>query len=173
MRTISQLLLTFLLNACWQIALITAVAAICARLLRGTTARYRHLLWVSALAFSLGLPVFTCSHLSGGVFFSELPRTMVQRANEDFAPLPQLIPDTQAPLPTAAPRSLKDAVPFIPINKNVAVVVVVLFLLFLCYRSGKLFMAWRRARSLKRSAYLIELPEHVRTTVTECQTVLG
>ena len=34
-------------------------------------------------------------------------------------------------------------------------------------------MAWRRARCLKRSAYPIELPEHVRTAVTECQTVLG
>src|SRR5262245_29339276 len=175
MRTISQLLLTFLLNACWQIALITTVAALCGRLLRGTTARYRHLLWVSALAFSLGLPVLTCSHLSGVAIFSEPPRTVVQRANEDFAPAPppQLIPDTQSPLPTASPNPLKEAVPFIPINKNVAVVVVVLFLLFLCYRSGKLFKAWRRARSLKRSSYLIALPDHVRTTVTECQKVLG
>src|SRR5215510_6105343 len=119
--------------------MITAIAALCARLLRGTTARYRHLLWVSALAFSLGLPVLTCSRLSGGAFFSEPPRTMVQRANEDFAPLPQLIPDTQAPLPIAAPTLLREAVPFIPINKNVAVGVVVLFLLLLCYRSGKLF----------------------------------
>ena len=60
MRTISELLLTFLLNACWLIALVTAVAALCARLLRGTTARYQHLLWVIALAFSFGLPVLTC-----------------------------------------------------------------------------------------------------------------
>ena len=44
MLTISQPLLTFLLNACWQIALITAVAALCSWLLRGTTARCQHLL---------------------------------------------------------------------------------------------------------------------------------
>lgn len=173
MRTISQLLLTFLLNACWQIALITAVAALCAWLLRGTTARYKHMLWVTTLAFSFGLPVLTCSHLIGGAFFSEPPQATVQPTSGAFAPAPQLIPDTQASLLTAPPAALKEAAPFILINRNVAAVVVVLYLLFLCYRSGRLFMAWRRARSLKRSDCLIELPEHVRTTVSECQTVLG
>jgi beta-lactamase regulating signal transducer with metallopeptidase domain/uncharacterized membrane protein YkoI len=175
MRTISQLLLTFLLNACWQIALVTAVAALCARLLRWASARYQHLFWVIALAFSFGLPVLTCSHLLGGAFFSEPPPKTVRPAGEAFAPAPQLIPDTQASLPTTPPAALKETAPFtlFNFNRNVAAVVVVLYLLFLCYRSGKLFMAWRRARSLKRSACLIELPEHVRTTVTECQTVLG
>src|SRR5215813_2787100 len=173
MRTISQLLLTFLLNACWQIALVTAVAALCARLLRRTSARYQHLFWVTALAFSFSLPVITSAPLLVDAFFSEPPRATVQPAGGAFAPAPQLIPDTQASLPTAPPAALKEAVPFILINRNVAAVVVALYLLLLCYRGGKLSMAWRRARSLKRSAYPIELPEHVRTTVTECQTVLG
>jgi len=173
MRTISQLLLTFLLNACWQIALVTAVAALCARLLRWASARHQHLFWVTALAFSFSLPVMTSAPLLVGAFFSEPPRATVQPAGVAFAPAPQLIPDTQASLPTAPPAALKEAAPFIPINRNVAAVVVALYLLFLCYRGGKLSMAWRRARSLKRSAYPIELPEHVRTIVTECQTVLG
>jgi beta-lactamase regulating signal transducer with metallopeptidase domain/uncharacterized membrane protein YkoI len=173
MRTISQLLLTFLLNACWQIALVTAAAALCARLLRWTSARYQHLFWVTALAFSFSLPVMTSAPLLVGAFFSEPPRATVQPASGAFAPAPQLIPDTQASLPTAPPTALKEAAPFILISRNVAAVVVALYLLFLCYRGGKLSMAWRRARSLKRSAYPIELPEHVRTTVTECQTILG
>jgi beta-lactamase regulating signal transducer with metallopeptidase domain/uncharacterized membrane protein YkoI len=173
MRTISQLLLTILLNACWQIALVTAVAALCARLLRWTSARYQHLFWVTALAFSFSLPVMTSAPLLVGAFFSEPPRATVQPSGGAFAPASQLIPDTQEALPTAPPAALKEAAPFILINRNVAAVVVVLYLLFLCYRGGKLSMAWRRARSLKRSAYPIELPEHVRTTVSECQTVLG
>jgi len=173
MRTISQPLLTFLLNACWQIALITAVAAFCAWLLRGTTARCQHLLWVTALAFSFGLPVMTCAPLLGGEIFSEPPRTTIQPSDEALAPATQLVTDMQASLPTAPPAALEETAPFILINRNVAAVIVVLYLLFLCYRSGKLFMAWRRARSLKRSAYRIELPEHVRATVSECQSVLG
>ena len=52
MRVISQLLLTFLLNACWQIAFVAAAVALCGRLLRHTAIRYRHLLWVSALVLS-------------------------------------------------------------------------------------------------------------------------
>ena len=172
MRIISELLLTFLFNACWQVTLVTAVAALCARLLRGTTARYQHLLWVIALALSFALPVMTSAPLLVGAFFSEPPRARVQPASGAFAPAPQLIPDTQASLPTAPPAALKETAPFILFNRNVAAVVIILYLLFLCYRSGKLFMAWRWARSLKLGAYLIELPEHVQTTVTECQTVL-
>jgi beta-lactamase regulating signal transducer with metallopeptidase domain/uncharacterized membrane protein YkoI len=173
MGTISQPLLTFLLNACWQIALIAAVAALCSWLLRGTTARIQHLLWVTALTFSFGLPVLTCAPLFGGAFFSEPPRTTVQPAGGAFSQPPQLIPDTQSSLPTALPAALEETAPLILINRNVAAVIVALYLLFLCYRSGKLFMAWRRARSLKRGACLIELPEHVRATVSECQSVLG
>src|SRR5215813_618760 len=146
MRTISQLLLTFLLNACWQIALVTAVAALCARLLRRTSARYQHLLWVTALAFSFSLPVMTSAPLLVGAFFSEPPRTIVQPAGGVFVPTPQLTLDTQEPLP----KALKEATPFILINRNVAVSVLLLYLLLLYFRIGKLFIAWRRARSLKR-----------------------
>jgi beta-lactamase regulating signal transducer with metallopeptidase domain len=173
MRTISELLLTFLLNACWQIALVTAVAALCARLLRGTTARYRHLLWVIALAFSFGLPVLTCLPLSGGVNSPEPPRNIVQPDGGGFAPAPQLIQDTQEAPTSSMPPTLNEAVPFIPINTKVAVVILILYLLFLGYRSVELFMAWRKARSLKRSACWIDLPEPVRTTVRESQTALG
>jgi beta-lactamase regulating signal transducer with metallopeptidase domain/uncharacterized membrane protein YkoI len=173
MRTISQLLLTFLLNACWQIALITAIAALCDRLLRGTTARYQHLLWVVALAFSIGLPVLTCLPLSGGSSSSEPPRTIVQPADGGFVPAPQLISDMAPSAPSATPTTPIEAAPFILINRNVAAFVIVLYLLILCYRSGKLFMAWRRAGILKRSACLIDLPEPVRTAIRECQTALG
>ena len=42
MRISSQLLLNFLLNAAWQIALIAALASFGAWLLRSSAARYRH-----------------------------------------------------------------------------------------------------------------------------------
>jgi beta-lactamase regulating signal transducer with metallopeptidase domain/uncharacterized membrane protein YkoI len=173
MRTISELLLTFLFNGCWQIALVTGVAVLCARLLRGTTARYQHLLWVIALVFSFGLPVLTCLPLSGGVNTSEPPRTIIQPGAGGFVPAPQLIQDTQEAAMKAPPPTLNEAVPFIPVNRKMAAVVLILYLLFLGYRSGKLWMAWRRVRSLKRSACLIDFPESVRTTVRESQTALG
>jgi len=57
MRVGAQLVLTFLLNASWQIALIVAFAAACDWLLRGTAARYRHGLWVAALGMAFVLPL--------------------------------------------------------------------------------------------------------------------
>src|SRR5687768_728564 len=65
MRTPTQLLLTFLLNAAWQIAAVTAFAAVGAWLLRGTSARCRHTLWVAALILSLGLPLMSAVRLLG------------------------------------------------------------------------------------------------------------
>ena len=48
MRISSQLLLTFLLNAIWQIALIAALASLGVRLLRKSSMRYQH--WIFGLA---------------------------------------------------------------------------------------------------------------------------
>src|SRR5215510_12359974 len=57
----SQLLLTFLLNACWQIALIALLASFASWLLRNSGARYQHWLWVSALCLAFLVPAFTSS----------------------------------------------------------------------------------------------------------------
>ena len=51
MKTSSQLLLTFLLNAVWQIALIAALASFGVWLLRKSTMRYQHWLWVARTLF--------------------------------------------------------------------------------------------------------------------------
>ena len=59
MKLSSQLLLTFLLNACWQILLITTFASIGSWLLRNSFARYRHLVWSTALCLAFCVPAFT------------------------------------------------------------------------------------------------------------------
>jgi hypothetical protein len=53
----SQLLITFLINSMWQIPLVAAIAALCARLVRHTPSAYRHFVWVAALGLCLGLPL--------------------------------------------------------------------------------------------------------------------
>src|SRR5438105_7964921 len=64
MRVIAQLVLTFLLNASWQIALLVAFATLCDWLLRGLVARYRHSLWVITLVSCLVLPLLSCAPLT-------------------------------------------------------------------------------------------------------------
>src|SRR5690349_15419710 len=57
----SQLLLTFLLNACWQILLITTFASLGSWLLRNSFARYRHCVWATAICVAFFVPAFTSS----------------------------------------------------------------------------------------------------------------
>ena len=62
METLSSYLLTFLLNALWQIPLIACVAALAAWLLRHGPANHRHAVWVLALIASAALPIVsTCT----------------------------------------------------------------------------------------------------------------
>src|SRR6266852_1866773 len=75
MRIVSQLLLTLLLNATWQIALVAAVGAFCSWLLRSTAARYRHRLWVAALGLCFGLAALTGANLFPAGYFSRLVPT--------------------------------------------------------------------------------------------------
>src|SRR5262245_3910192 len=171
MSELNQLLLTFLLNACWQIALVAMAAALCGWLLRGTAARYRHLLWVIALVSSFCLPLLASSSLLDGKS-SDQARAQVttQRANADSLSATQLIPSE---IQAARPAPQQQANSFVPIGRDMAALVVVFYLLLLGYRSGKLFVAWRRTRAIAGSAYLVDLPASVQTVISECQAALG
>jgi beta-lactamase regulating signal transducer with metallopeptidase domain/biotin carboxyl carrier protein/uncharacterized membrane protein YkoI len=164
MERISQALLTCLLNACWQIAIITSIAAFCAWLLRETSARYRHLLWVAALALCFCLPVLTSYRGSRGsspnVQFE--PQNTVQEA---------VLSSTQIPLDISP--SPKETGSFVPVSRNLATGLVAIYLLFLGYRGVSLFKAWRLTRAIAASVSRIKLPEHFRTIIERCQNALG
>jgi len=57
MDAISHLLVTYSLNALWQVPLILAAAALCARLMRRAPAAFRHRVWLAALVLSALLPL--------------------------------------------------------------------------------------------------------------------
>ena len=61
MNETSELILNFVLNACWQIAAIFAVAALGSRLLTNAQASYRHTLWIVALVACLVVPLLTAT----------------------------------------------------------------------------------------------------------------
>ena len=57
METINRDLLTFLMNAAWQVTMAVAVAAGVCWLLRKGPASHRHAVWVAALVASVLLPL--------------------------------------------------------------------------------------------------------------------
>src|SRR5678816_4048495 len=86
MRLSSQLLLTFLLNALWQIALIALVASLGSRLLRNSVARYRHWVWATALCLAFFVPAFTSSRtLLDNVTQTNNPVTFERQSIAPFA----------------------------------------------------------------------------------------
>jgi beta-lactamase regulating signal transducer with metallopeptidase domain/uncharacterized membrane protein YkoI len=176
MERSSQLLLTFLLNACWQVALIAAVAAFCDWLLRQAAARHRHWLWVTALVLSFGLPALTTSHLLSGTDSAGLRRPQVASQQATIAPTPfrqEKALDETMPLPAPLPIPPIRMGRFIPINRGLAAALVALYFLFLCYRGLRLFGAWRKTRAMRRSAYAVDPLEPLQTTIRRCQKALG
>jgi len=166
MERSSQLLLTCLLNACWQIALVTAVAALCSWLLRETAARYRHLIWVAALALCICLPVLTGLQISRGAGLEIQPE-------EQIAVEPAVLASTQIRLESPGPISPKKTNSLIPVSRNLAIGLLAFYSLFLCYRAARLLNAWRLTRVLARSVSTIELPAHARAIIERCKTALG
>lgn len=178
MRVTAQLLLTFLLNASWQIALVVAVAAACDWLLRGTAARYRHMLWVAALGLALVLPMLGPARelktwlgsSSQPVEIAPAPVFTTRVYSPDLDSV-EPITTTTAPAAVTARRSFLSA--GIHLNRRVAMILLALYGLFLLFRAGQLVRAWRRTQAIVRTAYACEFSGSVKAIIANCQAVIG
>jgi TonB family protein len=163
MKTTSEFLLTFLLNAFWQIALIAAAAAIGDWLLRRTLVRYRHFLWVAALLLSLLLPLVSAVRSGQSSAPAALPQPQI-------ALTPIAIPD----VPTLAEQPVVNRPKgFFQISARVAAGLLALYLMFLGYRGVKLFRAWSRTQAARRGATPIESGDRIQAIVASCQRAIG
>lgn len=171
MIEISQLLLTFLLNACWQIALIAIAAAICGKLLSGAPARYRHALWVTTLLMAFLLPVLTSvAPLLRDSFTYEQPPT--QQATHKREIVRPIRAPAERALNLTEPRT--EVIPStLSVGKNLALVLVIIYLLFVLYRGLKLFRAWLWTRAIARSSYQAECPDNIEAILKKCGDVIG
>src|SRR5688572_20847929 len=162
MRISSQLLLNFLLNAAWQIALIAALASFGAWLLRSSVARYRHWLWVSALLLAFLVPATTSIRA-----YFETP-TQITSA-------PVLIREP------FQPRSLEEGVSVsrsllsftFEVNTDLALILIGLYGIFLLYRSFKLLQAWQTTRTIKRNARELEGDDNIAGIINKCESDLS
>ncbi|MGI8782287.1 MAG: M56 family metallopeptidase [Acidobacteriota bacterium] len=169
MERSSQLLLTFLLNACWQILLITAVGALCAWLLRSAAARWRHVVWVVVLVLSFCLPVWTALRLPGQA--AELTPGMVAGLSSSDSSL-SAAPGPNGPFESLSAWLSKTKL-LIPLDSAFATVLVVLYLVFLSYRVVRLFSAWLKTNRIVRDSYATAFPERVHRTIERCHAAVG
>ncbi len=79
MERASQIVVTFLANALWQITLLVLAMSWCERLARRRplSAKSRHLLWVAALILSVALPLLSLQYSgeSGRLYFASTGNT--------------------------------------------------------------------------------------------------
>jgi len=183
METLSRWVLTFLLNALWQVALVTLVVAATTPLLRRAPATYRHVLWVIGLALSLLLPL---ASLPGLGKLSRLPVVVEKYVPPESEPLaprtgltPDLAGDSSAALSAQTPidylllnlfRRRRRPIAFPPLVADAALGI---YLISLLFHLARLARAWTRTRRLRRIARWRPLPREMRTLLAQCQAALG
>ena len=163
MKTTSEFLLTFLLNAFWQIALIAAAAAFGDWLLRRTLVRYRHFLWVAALGLSLVMPLVTSVRAGRSTATAAWPPPQIALGPIAITDVTPISSQTSA----AVPKST------LQINQSVAIGLLALYLMFLGYRGVKLLRAWARTQAARRGAIPIEPADRIQAVVASCQQAIG
>jgi beta-lactamase regulating signal transducer with metallopeptidase domain len=179
MKSLVQLLLTVLLNACWQIAVVALFAACGSWLLRGTAAWCRHSVWVAAMVISLCLPIIS------GVSPLDLSPVAKQEHARSDPEVPSNRPVdlqeieligpvvTAIEMPAVQPIQQREERTPIRLNRNLAAVLVALYALFLSYRGFKLIRAWRRTAALMRGAYPTQLSARAAAIIARCQAAIG
>ena len=165
MRLSSQLLLTFLFNAFWQIALIAAFAALGSWLLRNSSARHRHWVWATALCLAFLVPAFTTSRtLFDTITQPNTPVTFERQSpalftNEAVPPLPET---ESSPLAST-----------FKINQSLSLTILGIYFAFLLYSILKLIQAWRTTRTIRRRATEIEPNDSVAQVIHRCELEFG
>ena len=163
MRISSQLLLTFILNSLWQIALIAGFAAFGSWLLRDAVARYRHWLWVSALCLAFAVPAIASLRT-----LSDAP-AMPNSISYPILLTEELQPFTSrnSPATSSAPTDT------FQLNPILGYVLLALFCGILFYRIFKLFQAWQTTRNIRRLATELESNDRVEEVIRSCKRQIG
>ncbi len=163
MKVSAQLLLNFLFNGVWQIAVIALVAALADRFLR-STARLRHAVWVAAFVMALLLPLG--SAISSLKTEPVAPLTRAATITEPVALMPASMIESTPEIVAPSDSSWHVA-------QRTAAILIAAFVLLVLYRSSKLFTAWIRTRRARRDAQEIEPGADVQAIVDQCRDIFG
>ncbi|HSS75405.1 MAG TPA: M56 family metallopeptidase [Thermoanaerobaculia bacterium] len=157
MNGIDGIILTFLLNALWQIPAVVAGGLLGARLLRRAPARQRHALWLAVAVSCMALPA------------ASLRR-----------PDPASGPPVVAGVPAASRPAVTGLEPFAPGERRSAryapaagAAVTAGYALLLLFRGVRLGQTWRRTLGLARRASPLDVPERAIPLVAHCRRALG
>jgi beta-lactamase regulating signal transducer with metallopeptidase domain len=156
----SELLLTFVLNAVWQLALIAALASCGAWLLRHASTRYQHGLWVAALCLSLLVPAATAIRAWPGSFITANEVSYSRELDPSLS-----IPKIPLPLGETPATTSNSA---FHLNTELALGLLALFAAIVLFRTVRLGQACHSTRKIRRSAVQLDGDEAIEAIVREC-----
>jgi len=165
MKISSQLILTFLLNACWQVAVVAALASSASWLFRNSPARYRHMVWVAALLLSFGVPLATTINLSSDL----LALTNSNAAN--LVEQPGIEPIVQIERTTGPAVLMSDNT--YSLNQTLALVLIGIYFAGLFYSLLSLVRASFTTRRIRRTAAELIRDDRVLDVVDKCGLAVG
>lgn len=164
MHATSELILNFVLNAAWQIVAIFAVAVLGAWLLKNGPAKYRHTLWVVALAACLVVPLLTATRFVPAWVSSVqvvAPKNAVAPATAGSTV------DEDVNVEHLVTRRSKS----ISTHTRTALFLTFAYFLVILGRGVRLARFWRRKEKLRRTAIHVGLPSEVELVAERCRRI--
>ena len=164
MTSVSEFVLSYVVNACWQIVVIAMVTAGGAFLLRHAPARYRHVLWIAALALCVVVPLLTSTHTIPANQ-SELVRSTVQPP----LTIARVSPEPDLPVTHLTKRRTQ----VVSTTSQTALWLTVAYALFVMWRLTRLARFWLRKQRLRNSATVDDLPLPIQSAAQRCRASFG
>lgn len=161
----SELVLNFILNSLWQGAVIFAIAAAGAWLLRNAAARYRHTLWIVALTACLVVPFLTATRFVPA-WFSNLQTATSSAPVPDIAPA---VVDSGKPTVDHIGSSRRKTV---TTSTNSVLILSLVYVLLICGRGITLARFWQRKERLRKSATSTGIAAEIELVAQRCRNFL-
>ncbi|HKS11310.1 MAG TPA: M56 family metallopeptidase [Pyrinomonadaceae bacterium] len=161
---VSNFILNYVVNATWQIAAIAAITMLGSLLLRNGPARYRHLLWLSALILCVVIPLLSAAPAipaQKSVFISAPPHVPTASASQT--------PEPDLSLPNLTKRRTR----VVNSTSFTALSLTFVYALFLAWRGIRLVRFWRQKERLRSCPDLTELTPEAEAVARRCRAILG
>ncbi len=159
MTSVSEFILNFLANSTWQIAGIFVLATVGACFLKNCSARYRHIVWSTALFVCLSAPLLTATQILTWRPHVTPPAPQIRVENEDEI---ALVDHTQRR------RSSQVVVNAEPQKMQLIAAAYFLFLGVCAFRFGRL---WMNKERLRRSVTFAALTAPIEISLKRCMSV--
>ena len=161
---LSEFVLNYVVNATWQIVAIAIVAAFGSLLLKNGPARYRHVLWLAALALCVIVPFFTAAPMSPAI-------QSQPAATLNDLPIPLAPVSTEPDFPVT--HLTKKRTQVVSTTSHTVLWLTLAYALFIAWRAIRLVLFWRRKERLRKSTSFADLTSVAERVARRCRAIFG